>query len=181
LWLLLLARHLPVTERHITASLRLRRLTTAVIFVVWLAALAILVSGWQPGTYLGLLLVWALPPVMLQTAFGADILWSHRRIVLLSVIPMTLYLSAVDKLAITSGTWTINPEQSVNILLLGRLPLEEFIFFFMTNTLIALGITLVTSAESRIRAESCVRALRRRLAGRPVLPHDGFHDSLQEG
>ncbi|MBI5671424.1 MAG: lycopene cyclase domain-containing protein [Chloroflexi bacterium] len=163
-WLLLLARHSPVKAASIVNGVRLRRISTVLAGVIWLAALAILLAGWQSGTYLGLLLVWALPPVMLQLAFGADILWRHRRLVLLSIVPMTLYLAAADKLAITSGTWTINPEQSVNILLLGRLPLEELIFFLMTNTLIVLGVTLFTAAESKSRAQRTIKAIRRLFA-----------------
>lgn len=157
-WLLLMARHLPLSTSPYTGNpIRIRRVITGVIGFVWIASIVILVAGWQPGTYLGLLLAWALPPVMIQTAFGADILWRHRRLILMTIIPMTLYLAAADKLAITSGTWTINPDQSVNILLLGKLPLEEFIFFLMTNVLIAVGITLVSSVESKARARRYVQ------------------------
>jgi lycopene cyclase domain-containing protein len=133
---------------------------TLVVFIAWVFFIWLLFfSGWRPGTYLGLLFVWALPPVMLQTWFGGDILWRHRKMILLSIIPMTLYLAASDKLAITSGTWTINPEQSleaIGILILGRLPVEEFLFFMMTNTLITLGCTLMTSVDSRQRARRWV-------------------------
>jgi len=156
-WLLMLARHLPLsTAPYPSNPQRLRRAVTLAIGLIWLASVAILVTGWQPGTYLALLLAWALPPVMLQTAFGADILWRHRRLIMLTIIPMTLYLAAADKLAITSGTWTINPQQSLNIFLLGRLPIEEFIFFLMTNVLIAVGVALVASVESKSRAAQYV-------------------------
>jgi lycopene cyclase domain-containing protein len=96
-------------------------------------------------------LVWALPPIMLQLAFGADILLRHYRLVLLTLLPLTFYLSAMDILAIGAGTWTIDPAQSLNILLAGRLPIEEFIFFLLTNTLIVFGMTLAIAAESRQR------------------------------
>ncbi|NWG16984.1 MAG: lycopene cyclase domain-containing protein [Chloroflexi bacterium] len=168
LWLMFLARHLPINDHNIRRGVRVRRVATLVIGALWLGAAVMLSAGWQPGTYLGLLLVWALPPVMLQLAFGADILWRHRRLVFLSIVPMTLYLSAADKLAITSGTWTINPEQSLNIFLLGRLPLEEFLFFFMTNTLITLGVTLFTAAESQARARRWAQAAGRVLKRRGV-------------
>jgi lycopene cyclase domain-containing protein len=121
---------------------------------------------WRPGTYLALLMLWALPPVMMQTAFGADILWRHRKIALLSIIPMTLYLAASDKLAISTGIWTINPEQTLGILILGRLPIEEFAFFFMTNALITLGCTLMLDVESKARTIRYVTMARQYLAGR---------------
>ncbi len=159
-WLLLMARHLPVPlPMKPMNGLRIRRIATGIVFVLWLFFVGLLVSGWRPGTYLGLLMVWALPPVMIQTAFGADILWHHRRKILLTIIPMTLYLAASDKLAIANGVWTIDPEQSlqaVGVLLLGRLPLEEFLFFLMTNVLVTLGIALVASTVSKERAERYV-------------------------
>lgn len=171
LWLMFLARHLPVGSQMIERGVRIRRAATIAAGVIWLGAAAMLAAGWQPGTYLGLLLVWALPPVMLQLAFGADILWRYRRLVFLSIVPMTLYLSAADKLAITTGTWTINPEQSLNIFLLGRLPLEEFLFFFMTNTLITLGVTLFAAAESQVRIQRWVARLLNRRTSRVDVAH----------
>jgi hypothetical protein len=64
---------------------------------------------------------------------------------------MTLYLSAADAVAINLGTWTINPEKSSDLLLGGILPIEEFLLFLLTNTLITLGITLVVARESHQR------------------------------
>lgn len=176
-WLYFVARHLPLIAPAPQRPGHVRFISTAVLFFIWLAAVGILVFGWRPGTYLGLLLGWAIPPLMLQTAFGADILWRHRRMVALTVVPMTLYLAAADKLAITTGTWTINPEQSVNLLLLGRLPLEEFIFFFMTNTLIAVGITLVSSVESKARAQRYVALARSLFTNRRAGAVMGEHEA----
>jgi lycopene cyclase domain-containing protein len=119
-----------------------------VVGIPWLVSVGILVVGWQPGTYLGLELSWALLPIMFQLIFGADILWHYRRLVLWTIVPTTLYLSAADALAIQSGTWTINPAQSLNIFLFGQLPIEEFIFFLLTNTLVGFGIVLFLARES---------------------------------
>ncbi len=167
LWLLLLMRHLPAAPAPAATGARIRLVSATATGAIWLSSAFILAVGWPPGTYLGLLLVWALPPLMLQFAFGADILWRHRRAISLSILLTTLYLSAADKLAITSGTWTINPEQSLGIYLLGRLPLEELLFFLMTNTLITIGTTLMLAVESHARVSRYGRALRRRLARRP--------------
>ncbi|MEZ4642189.1 MAG: hypothetical protein R3E31_05515 [Chloroflexota bacterium] len=46
----------------------------------------ILLIGWQPGNYLALELGWALPYIMLQLFFGADILWRQRRLVFLGLV-----------------------------------------------------------------------------------------------
>jgi lycopene cyclase domain-containing protein len=118
----------------------------------------VLLAGWQPGTYLGLELAWALPPIMLQLAFGADILWHHRWPVLLTLVPTTLYLGLADTLAIRAGTWTIDPMQSLNIFLWGNLPAEEIVFFLLTNSLVTFGIVLALAAESQKRMSNIIKA-----------------------
>ncbi|WP_374689732.1 lycopene cyclase domain-containing protein [Promineifilum sp.] len=154
LWLAFLARRLPAKPEPLRASLRLW--LPAALGVVWLGSVALLISGWDPGTYLGLQLVWALPPIMLQLAFGADILWRHRRLVAWAIIPLTLYLSATDTLAIAGGTWTIDPAQSLNIYLGGILPLEELLFFLFTNILVTFGIVLLWAEASHARVTAMI-------------------------
>ena len=126
--------------------------------VVWAAMLIVLLVGWQPGTYLALELVWALPPILLQIWFGLDILVRHRRLVLLTIVPATLYLSAADHLAISLGVWTINPEQSLGLFLGTHLPIEEFVFFLLTTVLVTFGLVLALASESweRIRGQTLV-------------------------
>ena len=148
-WWWFLARRLP-TRGKFRPRTGLRIGSTAVLGVVWFASLSLLLSGWDPGTYLGLILAWALPPIMLQLAFGADLLWHHRRLVLLAILPLYLYLSATDSLAITSGTWTIDPGQSTGMLI-GSLPVEEAIFFLVTVVLIGFGLTLSLARLSERR------------------------------
>lgn len=152
-WLLFLARRLrPIDDAD---SLRddLRWYAMLPMGVVWLGAVSVLTTGWLPGTYLGLQLVWALPPIALQLAFGADILWRYKRLVGLAVLVPTIYLGATDALAITAGTWTIDPQQTVGLRLAGSLPLEELLFFLLTNTLVVFGVTLLLAVESRSRLE----------------------------
>jgi lycopene cyclase domain-containing protein len=149
LWWWYLARRIAVTGLF-TPSRQTRLFSTVVLALVWAVALGYLISGWPPATYLAITLVWALPPIGLQLIFGADILWRHIKLVLLTIIPMTIYLSAADSLAITSGTWTIDPQQSTGILM-GSFPIEEAVFFLLTNILIGFGITLLLSNESEIR------------------------------
>ncbi len=154
-WLLFLARHLPApmlaAERPVAHPLRLRLSMTAALGVMWLGAVWNLSRGPKSRTYLSLTLAWALPPIMFQVAFGGDILWQQRRLIALGIVPTTLYLGIADSLAIDAGTWTINPEKTVNIHIGGKLPLEEGVFFLLTNTLVALGMTLVLSPASQKR------------------------------
>jgi lycopene cyclase domain-containing protein len=109
---------------------------------LWLLAVWALAAGWKPATYLGLELVWALPPIALQVALGGQSLWQQRRAVLATLLPLTLYLCAADALAIYTGVWHIAAAQSLNLMLAG-LPLEEAVFFLLTNTLVIFGVTLV--------------------------------------
>lgn len=133
------------------ANGRLRRTVVVVAGLVWLLSLLPLLLSWQPGTYLALELGWALPPIMLQLVYGADLLWRYRRPVFLAIFIPTAFLAAADALAIEIGVWTINPQQSLHLLVGGILPLEEILFFLLTNTLIVFGVTLSLAPESRAR------------------------------
>jgi lycopene cyclase domain-containing protein len=157
LWLLYIGRRMNFDSRPIPHAHKLRRFSTLGLGMIWLMSIGLLVSKWSPGTYLALILVWALPPIMLQTTFGADILWRHRRLLLAAVLPPPLYLSFADALAINAGTWTISPAQSLNIYLAGYLPLEEFIFFLITNVLVVFGMVLVLARESQSRVPAILR------------------------
>ncbi len=156
LLLFTLARYIMSDPRP-ADSVKIRVMATTGVGIVWAISTIILIltfisDDWKPFTYLGLELSWALIPLMIQTAFGADILWRHRKIVTIAIVLSTLYLSYADALAIGSGTWTIDPEQSLNIYLGGVLPIEEFVFFFITNVLVTMGMTLALAQESLERA-----------------------------
>jgi len=159
LWLLFLMRRLPLSKSVNWESVRGRVTAVSLLTVIWLTMITILISGWQPGTYLALQLGWALPPIMLQLAFGADILWKHRRLVLLAIILPTLYLSGADAIAIQAGTWTIDPMQSLGWEIGGILPFEELLFFLNTNILIVFGITLLLAQESQTRLQKLMRRI----------------------
>lgn len=150
LFLLALLRRLPHNVNPANQP-RLRYALAIALGLVWLFMLALFFLDYRPATYLGLTLGWALPPIMFQLFFGGDILWQHRGAVLAAIIIPTVYLSYADGLAIDGGTWTINPEQSFNIFLGGVLPIEEAIFFLVTNTLVVLGLTLFGAQESQRR------------------------------
>jgi len=156
--LLLVARWSNPVEKKTSITLfpdvdspPIRRWATRTIGLLWLLILLLWLFQWPPSTYLCLILVWALPPVILQLSFGADILWHQRVPVLITLIATTLYLSLADGIAINLGVWTINPEQSLNIFLGGVLPFEEGLFFFMTNLLTVFGICLFLHPNSLTR------------------------------
>ena len=165
LWFLLLHRGFPVVA-FAMERLRLRRMSVIVVGAFWIVALILLVAGWTPGTYLALMLVWGLPPVMLQLGAGADMLWQRRRSVLFALLPATIYLAAADALAINGGTWTIEPAHSLGVMIGGMLPLEELLFFFLTNILIIFAMALLSEASMRSRVQAVFKYVRARLTRR---------------
>ena len=173
-----LMRRMPVAQPvDAVTSLRIRYWSTGIAGVIWLASVVLLAltfiypnSFWTHGTYLALEVSWGLIPIMLQFIIGADLLWKHRYTVITGTAVTWLYLSGTDMLAIQSGTWTINPEQSLPILIAGILPIEEAIFFLITNVLVIFGLTLVMEQESEYRIPAGIRTwLQRRKANRTMI------------
>lgn len=148
------AQRVGETVRGTASATKGRLLSALVGSGLWLIAFVVLRLGWQPGTYLGWELVWALPPIIIQLSLGGDILWRRRRLVLAVLIPAILFLSAVDTLAIHEGIWTIDPHQSLDILIGGQLPLEEALFFSLTSVLVVFGLVLGLASESRRRLQA---------------------------
>ncbi|MBZ0319545.1 MAG: lycopene cyclase domain-containing protein [Anaerolineae bacterium] len=155
LWLLFLARRVRPEEPFVP-QLNIRLASVAVISIAWLTSIGLFLSGWEPVTYLSLELMWGFPAIMVQLVFGADILWHQRRLVIPAILIATLYLCVADSLAIQDGTWTINPDLSLDILVGGILPIEEVLFFLLTNTLVVFGVILGLTYESSYRLSSRV-------------------------
>jgi lycopene cyclase domain-containing protein len=160
LWMLFLMRRLSLQGPFPPLNARWRWAPVLLLVPVWLASGIVLLFGWAPGTYLGLELAWALLPIIIQIGFGGDILRRYGRLVVPSILGMTAYLCVADFVAIGSGTWAISPDQSLGILLGGVLPLEEVVFFLLTNTLITFGVVLVISHEGQARVRDLWRKLK---------------------
>jgi lycopene cyclase domain-containing protein len=148
LWIVYLVRHLSWESSASNSKPHVRGIVAAILAGVWVVAATLLIVNWQPGAYIALELVWALPPLMLQLGVGADILRRRRLVALLAILSTTLYLSVADWLAIRAGVWTIDPGQSLGLFLGKYLPVEEFLFFLLTNTLIVFGLLLGLATES---------------------------------
>lgn len=115
--------------------------------------------GWiEHLTYLALLFGWALPVIGLHWMVGAPELKAHRRVLLIGVLVPTTYLSLADAAAIGSGVWEISRELTVGVRI-GGLVLEEIIFFFLTNVMVAQSMILFLSPSARRRAWERGRAL----------------------
>jgi putative membrane protein len=81
-----------------------------------------------------------------------------------------LYLSLMDIVALRDTTWSISPAQTTGILFFGILPLEEVVFFFVTNVLITFGMTLLLANASQERFEEIKNRLQVWRARRNVNP-----------
>lgn len=148
-----LAPRLPAPAQRIEENVTARWIGSVIVVALWLAALVILLLGWVPGRYLALILIWLLPPVLIQAAFGMEIIAHHGRLAITAITITTAYLWLVDFVAIASGAWVISEIQTTGIKLGGVLPIEEMTFFLVTNVLITFGMVLVMAVESQRRAE----------------------------
>jgi lycopene cyclase domain-containing protein len=134
--------------------------STCVLAFLWLIATYLFFIGDAKWTYLSIILFWALPPIIVQMLFGADVLWHYRRLVSWSILIPGTYLSLIDIIALKATTWTISASQMTGILFFGILPLEEVLFFFITNTLITFGLTLLLANVSQERFAEIKRRFR---------------------
>lgn len=98
----------------------------------------------MPGhlTYLVFELSWSLPVLMLQWVVGRRWLWDHRGMLLVTIAVPTIYLAFADSIAIAQGIWRLHANRIVG-LRFGNVPLEEVIFFAVTNALVAQSVLLV--------------------------------------
>jgi len=158
LWALMVYGRFKGRAARLHPNSRLRLVSSMVIVALWVVSAGMLVFSWEPGIYLALILVWALIPVFVQVAFGADILISRVSMLVFTIIPPTIYLWMVDLIAIGSGTWTIDPQQTTGIKL-GELPIEEMLFFLATNIIIGFGMNLMLAVESHTRASGWLARL----------------------
>lgn len=101
----------------------------------------ILLLGSQSTFYLGALLFWAGPILAIQWAFGITYLRDVWRSVTVAIGVPTLYLWLADRVAIELGIWVISETHTVGYAIAG-LPIEEALFFLLTNTFVVQGIVL---------------------------------------
>jgi lycopene cyclase domain-containing protein len=101
-------------------------------------------GGWLIAAdylYLGSTLFWFCLPLALQLGYGADRLSRFGWSLCWGFLPPTILLVMVDALAIKAGTWSF-PHDGMVGLYFGPLPLEELVFFAVTNLLVVTGLAL---------------------------------------
>lgn len=93
------------------------------------------------GTYLGLILVWACPPLALQWGLGSQVLIKSFKTWAPLWIGFSAYLCIADSYAISEGIWSITLATRTGIGV-GHLPMEEILFFSLTNLFVLQGLCL---------------------------------------
>lgn len=153
LWWWFLARRLAPPTAAFQPNKSLVYTASAVLGLVWAVFTYLFFFGAEKWTYLGITLFWALPAILPQFLFGADILWHYRKLVFWAIFVPGTYLSLMDIVALSETTWSISKSQTTGINFFGILPLEEVVFFFITNVLITFGLTLMLATVSDARVE----------------------------
>lgn len=143
LWWWFLARRLSPPVKPFQPNKTIVYGSAGVLIVIWLISTYLFFFGDTKWTYLSITLFWALPAILPQLLFGADILWHYRKLVFWGIFVPGMYLSLMDIVALTDTTWSISKTQTTGIMFFGILPLEEVLFFFITNVLIINGMTLL--------------------------------------
>ena len=171
LWWWFLARRLSPPANEFNPNNKIVRVSSISLIVIWMVFTYLFFSDNQPLTYLSITLFWALPAILPQLLFGADILWHYRKLVFWAIMVPGTYLSLMDIVALQDTTWSISKDQTTAILFFGILPLEEVVFFFITNVLITFGMTLLLANVSQKRLSEIKNQFRALKEKRALHPH----------
>jgi lycopene cyclase domain-containing protein len=131
-----------------SGSVRGRRLTAVALAVLAVTGTACLF--YAKTLYLGLILAWAAPVLLGQWLLGSTVIAKAAWYWFPTVLVSTIYLAAADRIAIALDIWAISDNYTTGIHILG-LPVEEFLFFLVTNVLVTWGIILFEDFERRWR------------------------------
>ena len=154
-----LARRVPAqaatTRVHAAWS---TRVAGSVLFLL-IAAAGLLALSTNAGTYVGLILIWGMPVLAFQWLFGGDLIVRSWRLVVPATLIPTVYLWVADTIAILDGIWWISPQLSSG-LKLGPLPVEEALFFLLTNTFVTFGLSLYMHPDADARLQTIQERLK---------------------
>ncbi|KAF2861473.1 Lycopene beta-cyclase [Piedraia hortae CBS 480.64] len=126
---------------------KLIRLTGQVILALVIKQGYHFIKAQGDRTYLGLILVWAVPVLWLIWTLAYQFLINlPLSNTLLPIAIPTIYLWVVDTLALKRGTWVIESGTKTGLTLWPGLEIEEAIFFLLTNTLIVSGMVAFDNA-----------------------------------
>lgn len=100
------------------------------------------------SSYADHLLFWFVPIIVVQWAFGWQILTAYVDVLLLSASVWGAYYTFADIIAVRQGIWYFDRQQTTG-LTLGPLPWEEVAFFVLTSLLVAQSVLLLLPQNMR--------------------------------
>lgn len=104
----------------------------------------------QHTFYLGCILFWVSPVLILMWYGGGNFFVKKITPSTVAILVPTLYLCWVDQICLKNNVWHISEATSINVFIADQLPLEEALFFFITNALIVLGANCYDKARGII-------------------------------
>ncbi|KAJ3092810.1 hypothetical protein HK102_002377 [Quaeritorhiza haematococci] len=119
----------------------------------FLTGLYMLVPG-SRTFYLGAILSWVSPVLALQWSIAGPYIWNQFGRFVFTVAVPTLCLWWLDHHAIKARVWIISKETSIGWFVTPHLPLEEALFFLVSNCMVVAGMMAVdrTLAIKRLMA-----------------------------
>ena len=117
------------------------RIAGAAVGIAMLVGGLYLITLGDQYLYLGGLVAWVGPVVVIQWAVGGGYLLRAPRPWLEATLVPSAYLWITDRLAIGMGTWVISDQYTTGLAVLG-LPIEEMLFFALAATMTATGLVL---------------------------------------
>lgn len=98
--------------------------------------------------YLGMILAWSGPVLALQWGLAGRLLLRQLRLLILAVAAASIYLWIADRIAIGAEIWHISETYTTGFVPLG-LPVEEAVFFLVTNVLVVQGLLMLSDPSAR--------------------------------
>lgn len=105
------------------------------------AGIWMVLFGAESSFYIGSILAWSGPVISLQWAYGGKRLLEAKKSVIRTIVISSAYLWSIDYVAIEKNLWNLSIQTRTGFEILG-LPVEEALFFTLTNLMVVQGIIL---------------------------------------
>ena len=102
--------------------------------------------------YLFHLLYWFGPVLAFQWVLAAPLLLANLAAIVPSTVVVSVWLTLADLAAIRQGVWEFDERQILGLKWRNRLPVEEILFFFVSNLLVAQSYVMLAPATARVLA-----------------------------
>lgn len=132
-----------------------------------------------PTLYLGLILAWGAPILALQALVGGSNFLKNMNLYAATIAIPTVYLWICDSIAIHLKIWEISEVHTIGLKLF-TLPIEEAVFFLVTNMLVVQGLWLfsdedVSNSNINKTTSQYIGFQRKKMSHDTSNDHDLFH------